>query len=275
MTTLLGAALCLAAAYAGIVAFMYVRQRALMYPAPTHTPPNPAQAGAERLAVVTYETEDGLTLRGWFRAAGAGQPTIVYFQGNAGHIAERAFKSAPWLDAGYGVLYAGYRGYGGNSGSPSEQGLARDADAAMAFVARNGAAAGDVVLYGESLGTGVATALAHRLAGAGTPVRGLILETPFTSMADAAAVHYPWLPVRLLIKDTFDIAGRVGAVAAPVLVLHGTADRVVPFAHGKAVFDAAAEPKSVAWFEGGDHTDLDDFGAGDAVARFLDGLSVR
>lgn len=273
MTSVFAALGIVVAVYAALVAVMYLNQRSLMYPGARGVPPSPAEAGTPALSVVTYATADGLELTGWFHAAAPGRPTIVYFQGNAGHIAERAFKSTPWVREGFGVLYGGYRGYGGNPGAPSEAGLALDAEAALAFAARNGAPANDIVLYGESLGTGVATALAHHQAQTGKPVRGLILESPFTSMVDAAAHHYPWLPVRTLVKDRFDTIGRIAGIGAAVLVLHGTADRVVPFSQGEAVFAAARDPKSKAWFEGGGHTDLDDFGAGAVISAFLDGVT--
>src|SRR5216684_2909881 len=164
---------------------------------------------------------------------------------------------------GTGLLALSYRGYGGSSGSPSETGLIRDAEAAYEFAAaRYGTAR--LALWGESLGTGVAVALA-----AAHPVAAIILDAPFTSAAAVGAAHYPFLPVRWLIKDPFYSDRRILDVRAPVLVLHGARDDVIPIAFGEQLFALIPGPKQFVRFAAAGHNDLDQYGAMQAVREFL------
>jgi uncharacterized protein len=158
-----------------------------------------------------------------------------------------------------------YRGYGGNAGSPSEQGFIADAEAAYDFAAARYPAS-QLVLWGESLGTGVAVALA-----AEKPVGRVILEAPFTSAEAVAALHYWYLPVRLLMKDQFHSDLRIGKLTAPLLILHGVQDQTVPYTMGQQLFDLANQPKHIVRFLDGSHENLDANGALHAVGRFLAG----
>ena len=255
------------AVYAGLVGVLYVSQRNLMYH-PSDYAAAPAASGAPEMRLAHHETADGLRLTSWYAPARAGMATLLYVHGNAGTVADRVFKVRPYLDRGYGVMLVGYRGYGGNPGAPSEQGLYRDGASAMAFLAAQGVAAGRVVLYGESLGTGVAVELAHRAA-TQSPVAALVLEEPFTTMGDAAQSHYPFVPAKWLVKDKFDSASKIAAVRAPLYVFHGDRDRVVPQKLGKTLFAAASEPKTGAWIAGAGHNDLYDYGAAAGILRFL------
>lgn len=262
------------AAYALLNGAMYVNQRALLFRAPPAPAPTPETSGHPYFKNVEYPSTGGVVLHGWFSPpSGDGRPFIVYFQGNAGHIAGRAGKGEEWINRGHGVLFAGYRGYGDSTGSPDEKGLYDDAEAALAFLAERGADKNGMVFYGESLGTGVATELAVRRARAGRPARALILEAPFTSIVKAAGQIYPWLPVTLLARDRFETLEKIAHIEAPLMVLHGKLDRVVPFSHGVEVYEAAAEPKVHAWFPAARHRDVYDFGAKTAVAEFLEGLN--
>jgi fermentation-respiration switch protein FrsA (DUF1100 family) len=159
-----------------------------------------------------------------------------------------------------------YRGYGGSTGKPTEAGMLLDAAAAYDFAAARYPPA-RIVLWGESLGTGVAVALA-----AERPVGGLMLDAPFTSAADVGASAYPFIPVRLFIKDSFRSDQRIRRVRAPLLVLHGDMDGIVPVRFGERLFALANEPKQMVRFPLGGHVDLDDHGAPDAVRAFLNGL---
>lgn len=256
-------------AYSAVVGGMYVFQRNLLY-VPDTANTTPAANGAPELSVVTMETADGLALASWYRpATAAGRPTIVYCQGNGGHLGYRGMRMRPYLDAGFGVFMVGYRGYGGNPGRPTELGLYTDARAALAFLDARSVPAADVVLYGESLGSAVAVQLARERADAGEPVAAVVLEAPLSSAGDVGAHHYPFLPVRLLLKDRFDSAAKIAGIQAPLLIVHGTRDRVVPRRFGEMLFDAAAEPKEAVWIADAGHGDLDRFGIQQAVIRFL------
>jgi fermentation-respiration switch protein FrsA (DUF1100 family) len=194
-----------------------------------------------------------LTLNGWMVPPLEPRTgtTILVFNGNAGHRGFRAPLAAALRERGYGVLLFDYRGYGGNRGSPTESGLAADARAARAFLlSRPDAATTRLVYFGESLGTGVAARLAaeHRPA-------ALVLRSPFTSMTDVGAFHYPLLPVRWLLRDRFDTASRIAGVGCPLLVIAGDQDSVVPYASTRRLFDAAAEPKRFITIAGADHND--------------------
>jgi hypothetical protein len=252
------------AGYLGLGGLMFAFQRRLVY-FPDRSRPAPAHCDAGDMAAVDYATADGLRLGGWYkRPADAGAPVIVHFHGNAGHIGDRAPLMRGYIEAGFGVLLAEYRGYGGNPGKPTEAGLYADGRAALAFTAGQGIAAERIVLYGESLGTAVAVRLA-----AETPVGAVVLEAPFTSAVDVGAAAYPFVPVRWLMLDRFDSLPRIAAIKAPLLVLHGEQDSTVPIAHGRRVLEAAAEPKEGRFFEAAGHSDLHDFGIADDVIAFL------
>lgn len=226
--------------------------------------PNPADAVAAGMRVVGYETDDGLRVEGWYRAAESARLTLVYFHGNAGHLGDRLFLVRPYLDAGYGVLLAGYRGYGGNPGRPSEEGFYADGRAALSWLAGNAVAPDRTVLFGESLGTGVAVQMAVE-----HPVAGLILQSPFTSVVEVGQEAVPWLPVSLLMTDRFDSLSKIPDIEAPLLLVHGEADRVIPVQFGYRLFDAALEPKTSQFVPGAGHNDLYLFGISEAVLDFL------
>ncbi len=232
--------------------------------------PNPIDADIAGMLVVSYGTSDGLVLGGWYRPARAGLQTLVYFHGNAGHLGDRLILVQPYLDAGYGVLLAGYRGYGGNPGRPGEEGFYADGRAALAWLAANGVAPSRTVLFGESLGTGVAVQMAveYRIA-------GLVLQSPFTSVVDVGQDKVPWLPVSLLMTDRFDSLSKISRITAPLLLIHGEADRVVPIHLGRRLFEAAPEPKTAQFVPGAGHNDLHRFGAGEAVLEFLGTFTAR
>jgi len=251
------------AVYVGVNGALYALQRRLVF-VPLGRPGAPAEEGVADMRTVRYPTSDGLMLEGWFKPP-SGRPTIVYFHGNAGHFGERAFKARYFMDRGYGFLLASYRGYGGNPGRPSEAGVYRDARAALDFLAREGTAAADVVIYGESLGTGVACAVASQYGAA-----ALVLEAPFSSLVDVAAHRYWWTPARWLLRDRFESISCIATADAPLLVLHGGRDRVVPLKFARRLFAAAREPKELRILPAAEHTDLYDHGAGEIVEQFLD-----
>lgn len=215
-------------AYLGVLAVLFVAQRSLIFPAPQERHPP-----AEGYAAVTLDTVDSLALQAHWRAPDAERATVVYFHGNAGSLKGATAETAQLAAAGYGVLLVEYRGYGGNPGTPSENGLYQDGRAAMAFVAAQGITRARTIIVGHSLGTGTATEMARQFAPG-----ALILLSPFTSLPDAAAFAMPFAPVDWLVRDRFDNLAKVPALTMPVLILHGTADPVVPFALGQRLAKA-------------------------------------
>lgn len=251
------------AAYALVVGALYLFQRSLLYH-PDRSRPDPGaltELGGQR---VNLKTADGLSLESWYLPPPDERPVIAYFHGNGGHMGHRAERLRRFAGDGYGVLMAEYRGYGGNPGSPSEQGLYADARTALDFLEAAGIAAARVALYGESLGTGVAVQLACERS-----VAAIILESPFTSIAAAAQIHYPWVPAARLVRDRFDSLAKIGRVRAPILILQGERDRVVPVRLGRALYAAAPEPKEIWVAPEGGHEDLARHGALDAALAFL------
>lgn len=262
--TLLALAGALAACYGFALVVLWLGQRRLIY-LPDRVVPERALAGAEDMDAVSLATADGLELLAWYRApADEGKPCLVYFHGNSGHLGMRASKLRPYLDAGFGVLLPAWRGFSGNPGRPTETGLYADGEAALDFLAERGLPAERLVLYGESLGTGVAVEMALRHG-----AFAVVLEAPFTSVPDVGRHRFPIFPVGAIIVDRFDSVAKIARIGAPLLVLHGGADRVVPSRFGRRLFDAAVEPKRAHFIEAAGHNDLYDFGAADRVLEFL------
>jgi len=248
--------------FGGFVALMYFAQRSLMYfPETARTPP--AAAGLPGAEEIVLDTADGEKVIAWHLPPRGGKPVILYFHGNGGSLRYRVERFRALTGDGTGLVALSYRGYGGSTGSPTEPGLLADAAAVYEFaVARYPAER--IVLWGESLGTGVAIALA-----AERKVSRIVLEAPFTSAADVGARAYPFLPVRLLMKDQFRSDERIGKLNVPLLFLHGAFDRVVPVALGERLYALANQPKHLVRFPRGDHNDLDGHGAQAAVREFL------
>jgi fermentation-respiration switch protein FrsA (DUF1100 family) len=254
-------ALAVLGAYLVVVVAACTFQRSLLYfPDPHATAPDPA---GPPMQVVNLKTRDGETLIAWFLPPKAGEPVILHFGGNGDSLIGQENRWRQIADAGVGVLGVAYRGYSGSTGHPSEAGLHMDAEAAYVWLAAR-YPAGDIVIMGHSLGTGVATALA-----AEHPARALILESPFTSAVDVGAERMPWLPVRLMMWDRFDSTTWIGKVRAPVLIVHGDRDEVIDYRFGRALFAQAREPKTFVRIAGGMHNDLAEHGLYPAVWRFL------
>ena len=192
-------------------------------------------------------TEDGERLHAWYVPAPGARGTALLFHGNAGSIAARAAWLPMFQRLRLNALLVEYRGYGRSSGNPSEQGFHLDARAALAHLtAERATPATSVVVFGESLGGAVAARLA-----AEQPVGAVVLMSSFTSVPDLAAGLYPFLPVRLLARYDFDSLARMQRIAAPVLVAHSPDDEIVPFAHGRRLYEAAREPKAFLELAGG------------------------
>ncbi len=251
-------------AYLLVLGYLYVFQRQLLY-FPDRSRPQLGLLTRLGVREVSLTTADGLSLLSWYLPPREGRPIVAYFHGNGGNIGHRAERIERFSREGYGVLLVEYRGYGGNPGAPTQTGLFDDAQAAGDFLQREGIGGGRLVLYGESLGSAVAVHLA-----ATQQVAGLVLESPFTSAAALAQYHYPYVPAALLIWDRFDSLSRIGEVKAPILVLHGGRDRIVPDSFSRALLAAAPEPKE-SWFAAdAGHEDLAGFGGLDQVISFIE-----
>jgi fermentation-respiration switch protein FrsA (DUF1100 family) len=209
-------------------------------------------------------TSDGLSLLAWWLPPHGAAPVIVYCHGNGGNISYRGDRLLRFARQGFGVLLLEYRGYGGNPGHPSEEGLYADARAALKFLDAADITPERRVLYGESLGTGVAVRLASE-----QTVGALVLEAPYTRLADVGAAHFPSFLVRLILRDRFDSVARIALVKAPLLVLHGERDEVIPVALGRALFAAANKPKEIWIAPQGNHNDLPELGGLETAIAFI------
>jgi hypothetical protein len=261
MATLKWIVVWLAAGYLGIGALMYFAQRSLMY-FPDRARTAPAAAGFADAQEVMLDTADGERIIAWHVPPRVDKPVVLYFHGNGGALNLRVDRFKRLTADGTGLLALSYRGYGGSSGKPTEGGLIADARAAHAFAAER--YPGRLVAWGESLGSAVAIALA-----AEKPITRLILDAPFTSAVDVAAATYFFLPVRLLMKDQFRSDERIRHVTAPVLILHGEADDIIPIRYGERLLAMIPGKKRLVRFPDGYHVDLDRHGAMDVALKFL------
>jgi pimeloyl-ACP methyl ester carboxylesterase len=233
-----------------VVGLLWVAQRRLIY-LPQGAPDGPAAAFVAGAQDVTFPTADGLTLAGWYVPADEGRPTVLVASGNAGHRGLRAPLATALTGHGLGVLLFDYRGYARNPGSPSEQGLALDARAARSFLVGTVGVPPEQLLYlGESLGAAVVVGLAGE-----HPPAGLVLRSPFTSLVDVGRVHYPFLPVRALLRDHFPVRDPVSRLEVPTVVVLGTADRIVPPDQSRAVAAAAPRLRELVEVGSADHND--------------------
>lgn len=242
-TSLLG----LAAFYALTVVGLGLFQRKLIYfPDPRRV--SPAEAGMDEVEELRLATSDGETLVAWHAAPRDGRPLILYFHGNAGGLADRAPRFRSFLASGYGLFAIAFRGFAGSSGSPTQHGLLQDGRAAYEAARARGYEDRQIVVMGESLGTGVAVPIA-----AEHDVAALTLDSPYSSAVDIAAQRYPLLPVRWLMIDQFRSDAAIGKVRAPILMVHGDRDDIIPLRFAQRLFENANEPKSLLVERGGGH----------------------
>ncbi len=257
----------------GVVGLAVLQRRLIYFPSATLPDVDTVLPGAEEVA---FQTEDGLTLEGWFvpSSNSTTDVTVVVFNGNAGNRGDRVRLAESLSARGYAVMLFDYRGYGGNPGAPSEEGLLADGRAVARYLVNRSDVDPDrLVYFGESLGAAVAVATAeHR------PPAVLVLRSPFTSLPDVASFHYPFLPVSLLLWDEYRNVETIGRIAVPLLVIAGSADGTVPVKQSEDVYRAGAEPKKLVIIEGADHNDARlSSGAQlvDAVAAFIDDAVER
>jgi fermentation-respiration switch protein FrsA (DUF1100 family) len=252
-----------AACYFGFVTLLYFAQRSILYPVPERTRTSPAAAGFPEAEEHVLSTSDGEKLVAWHVPPRAAKPVIIFFHGNGDILAWRV----PWFRqmtaAGAGLIAVSFRGYAGSSGSPTESGLLKDAEAAYAFAIQHYSPE-RMIVWGFSLGTGPAVALA-----ANQRIGKLVLEAPYTSIVDVAAAAFPFVPARWFMRDTFHSDQWIANVTAPVLIMHGERDRTIPIRFGERLYELARQPKQMVRFPEGGHDDLEHFGAMEVAGAFL------
>jgi fermentation-respiration switch protein FrsA (DUF1100 family) len=265
MRYLMTALLAAVALYVAGITTLWAFQRDLMYfPDGLPRVPPSHYAMLDGVREVSFTTADGLDLVAWYAPPPPNQPTVVMFHGNGGSLRGERYRLKHFKDAQMGALLLAYRGYSGNAGSPSEQGLYADARAALDWLEASGVESESIVLYGISLGSGVATKMA-----AERDVGAIVLESPYTSTVDVAAWRFPVVPVSWLMEDRFESLARIRAIREPLLVMHGDGDFVVPQRFGRRLFEAANQPKQGFWPGGLGHNDIFDNGGFDTALEFI------
>lgn len=252
--------------YLAVYGVAILAQRSLLY-LPDKTKPDPADWAMPGIRIIEVETGDGLTLESWYRPpANESLPTIVLFHGNGGNHAWRTHNMLPLAQRGFGILLASYRGYSGNPGKPTEEGLYVDARAHLEWLTKNaGISLENIVLYGESLGSGPAIQMASEY-GAGA----LILQTPFDSVAGVAKRHFFYFPfLSTFVFDRFDNDQKIGALTLPTLILLAENDNVIPASSSGRLVEAATEPLKVATVRGAGHNSMHARGATEEILKFL------
>ena len=198
---------------------------------------------------IKITTKDKIDLMAWFYNRNLEKfKTILFFHGNAGSLENRTYKLNHFKDLNVNFLIIAWRGFSGNKGKPNEMGLYEDAESAIKWLKMKGVNEKNIILYGESLGTGVAVQVAQN-----KNYAGVILESPFTSMVNMGKKHYPFFPVSLLLKDKFESYKKINNISVPVLIMHGKVDKIVPYDMGKKMYELANEPKFFYSQEYGDH----------------------
>lgn len=252
--------------YCGINVLAYTNQQNMMY-IPSTQRMAPADAGLLGVEEITLATESNVELTSWFARPGPDRPTVLFFHGNAGAVSHRAYRFRDMMAQGYGVFVLGYPGYGGNAGEPSEANFNEAAQIAYDYLRESGIESGDIVIYGESIGSGVAVQLAAKV-----PAKGLILEAPMSSAVDVAREHYPYLLAGLFLRDSYRSVDYIENIDMPLLVIHGDQDAIIPLRLGKALVDHARGPKTLVVLEGAGHNNLSQYSASGIASDFIKSL---
>ena len=234
-------------AYFIIILFVYFYQRNLLYhPSENNYLNDKITFNYEEIFI---ETDKNINLKSWFIKKDLNRfKTILIFHGNAGNLFNRVYKLNELNKLDVNILLISWRGFSGNKGKPTEKNLYHDAEEAIKWLNNRGAISKNIILYGESLGTGVATEL-----GTSNAFGGIILESPFTSIANAAKIYYPYLPVNIILKDRYNSIGKIKNITTPVLIMHGKKDNIVPQKMGLELYEKANQPKFSYFPENDDH----------------------
>lgn len=259
--------LALALVYGLVCGALFVMQRGMMY-FPGGAAPSFDTLGIDAPDLAEVQTKDGLSITGWYwPARDTDKPTVVYFHGNAQEYTGRVQKALMFREAGYGFFFAGYRGYGGNEGAPSEQGLYADARAYLNWLVGRGVRPAQMVLLGESLGTGVAVQMATEV-----DIAAVILESPYSATTDVAKLSYFMFPVELLMKDQYRSIDKIQDINAPLFIIHGAQDTLIPIGLAQNLYKKAQEPKSFVSLDAAGHNDMMRHGVVEHMLDFLRNL---
>ena len=251
--------------YALFVLLLFFFQRSFLY-FPSKEKTDVSYFIDSGLKEIELNTSDGLILKAWFKKPNTqDEYTILMFHGNAGHVGHRVEKFKRFIATGYGFLFLEYRGYGGNPGKPSEKGLYYDALSALEYLSKHHIFPDKIIIYGESLGCGIAVKLNSEIAVAAT-----ILEAPFTSIADIAQRQYWFVPAKWLVLDRYEILKIIDKIKSPLLVIHGEKDNIVNISLGKKVYEAAPQPKEFLFVPNAGHNNLFEFNVEEKLLIFLE-----
>ena len=233
--------------YILILISIYIFQRNLLYhPSENNYSGDKITVSVEKIKI---KTKDNIDLIAWYHKKNLNEyKTILFLHGNAGSLENRIHKINHFKDININFLIVAWRGFSGNKGKPTEDGLYEDARSSVRWLKAKGVDEKNLIIYGESLGTGIATEIAQN-----KNFAGVILESPFTSMIDAGKDKYPFLPVRFLLKDKYESDKKIKNIKSPILVMHGKIDNIVPFYMGKKIYELANNPKYSYFSEYDDH----------------------
>ena len=255
------------AIYFLLLTFVFFYQRKLLYH-PNFSNHVTGDGLIHSIEKINIKTEDNIDLKGWFHLKDLKKKTILFFHGNAGTLDNRIYKLNFLGNLDINFLIIAWRGYSGSSGKPTELGLYQDAKSAVNWLNLKGIAEKNIILYGESLGTSVAIEI-----GQNKNFAGMILEAPFTSMVDTGKKHYPFFPVKLLLKDKYESKNKIKNIKFPILVMHGKKDKIIPFYMGEAIYNLANKPKFKYFPDNDDHMMDFDENLVNEISSFLKSLN--
>ena len=246
---------------------LFLLQRRILFNT-SGRPKKPEYYGLKNIREIKIPSDDNVSLLSWYFEGNKDKPILIYFHGNSFDIGERAYRVEKYISLNYSVLLVSWRGFSGNNGKPSEDNLYIDGESAIKWVLNStNKKLKDIVIYGESLGTGVAIQLATK-----SDFACIVLEAPFTSIVDIAKKRYRLFPVRLLVKDKFDNFSKINKINSPLLIISGKKDEIVPHSHSRILFNEAKVNKKSVFVDEAMHNNLYDFGIEKEVNKFV--LSV-